>query len=307
MDLRRVDLNLLVVLDVLLAERNVTRAAQRLNMSQPATSTALARLRKQFDDPLLVKSGRVLRPTARAQALVEPLREVLRTLERSVLTAPGFDPATDARTFTLMTGDYAEVTLLRLLVRGATPANIRFDLQPLNAAGLDAFRRFEIDLAVLPEHFLDSPEFATCRRQILLSDRFVGAVWSGHPYTGTKLTREVLARYPLLSYVRYSDDTNLGRALLRAGVVARIGATTGNVAVLPYALENTRMVTLLPEQMAHHIAETASLRILEPTFALPPLREFAVWHAERDADPAHAWLRAQLDPIGRGRVSAHAV
>ncbi len=122
MDLRRVDLNLLVVLEVLLSERNVTRAARRLNMSQPATSTALARLRKQFDDPLLVKSGRTLRPTVRAQAIVEPLREVLRTLERSVLAAPGFDPATDSRTFTIMTGDYAAITLLRLLVRGSTPA-----------------------------------------------------------------------------------------------------------------------------------------------------------------------------------------
>ncbi|WMM72663.1 LysR family transcriptional regulator [Rhodococcus pyridinivorans] len=306
MDLRRVDLNLLVVLEVLLSERNVTRAARRLNMSQPATSTALARLRKQFDDPLLVKSGRTLRPTVRAQAIVEPLREVLRTLERSVLAAPDFDPATDSRTFTIMTGDYAAITLLRLLVRGSTPAGIRFDLLPFNGAGLDAFRRFEIDLAVLPEHVLESPEFESCRRQVVLTDRLVGAVWSGHPYTGTKLTREVLGRYPLLSYAQYSDDTNLGRALLRAGAVAQVGATSGNLAVLPYALENTRMVTFLPERLARHLAEMAFLRILEPTFQLPPLREFAVWHAERDADPAHAWLRAQLDPIGRRRVAAQA-
>ncbi|MGV9715030.1 LysR family transcriptional regulator [Rhodococcus pyridinivorans] len=306
MDLRRVDLNLLVVLEVLLSERNVTRAARRLNMSQPATSTALARLRKLFDDPLLVKSGRTLRPTVRAQAIVEPLREVLRTLERSVLAAPGFDPATDSRTFTIMTGDYAAITLLRLLVRGSTPAGIRFDLLPFNGAGLDAFRRFEIDLAVLPEHVLESPEFESCRRQVVLTDRLVGAVWSGHPYTGTKLTREVLGRYPLLSYAQYSDDTNLGRALLRAGAVAQVGATSGNLAVLPYALENTCMVTFLPERLARHLAEMAFLRILEPTFQLPPLREFAVWHAERDADPAHAWLRAQLDPIGRRRVAAQA-
>ena len=307
MDLRRVDLNLLVVLDVLLSERNVTRAARRLNMSQPATSTALARLRKQFDDPLLVKIGRTLHPTARAEAIVDPLREVLRTLERSVLAAPGFDPARDSRTFTIMTGDYAEITLLRLLVRKSTPANIRFDLLPLNATGLDAFRRFELDLAVLPEHVLESPQFATCRRQVVLSDRFVGAIWSGHPYTGSELTREVLGRYPLLSYAQYTDNPGLGRALLRAGAVTRIGATTGNLAVLPYALENTRMITLLPERMARHLAEAASLRILEPTFPLPPLREFAVWHAERDADPAHIWLRSQLDPVGRRGAAAQAV
>ncbi|UYP18921.1 LysR family transcriptional regulator [Rhodococcus sp. Z13] len=297
MDLRRVDLNLLVVLDVLLSERNVTRAARRLNMSQPATSTALARLRKQLGDPLLVKSGRTLRPTARAQALVEPLRAALRTLEQSVLASPDFDPATDTRTFTLLTGDYAEVSLLRMLVRGGTPANIRYDLRPLSAAGLEAFHRFEVDLAVLPEHLLEAPQFATCRRRPVLSDRFVGAVWSGHPYPGTDLTREVLARYPLLSYVQYADETNPARALLRAGIVTRTGATTGNVAVLPYALQNTSLVTLLPERMARHIADVASLRILEPTFPLPPLRQFAVWHAERDTDPAHIWLRSRIDPI----------
>ncbi|MEU5841350.1 LysR family transcriptional regulator [Rhodococcus sp. NPDC047139] len=307
MDLRRVDLNLLVVLDVLLSERNVTRAARRLNMSQPATSTALARLRKQFDDPLLVKSGRVLRPTARAEAIAAPLREVLRTLEHSVLAVPTFDPTTESRTFTIMTSDYAEIGLLRRLVRGNTPAAIRFDLLPSNAVSLEAFRRSEIDLAVLPEHVLESLEFESFRRQLLVSDRFVGAVWSGHPYAGTKLTRDVLGRYPLLSYAQYSEEAGLGRALLRAGVVARIGATTSNLAALPCALESTRMVTLMPERMGRKLAEVASLRILEPTFELPLLREFAVWHAERDEDPAHMWLRSQLDPGGRRRVAAQAV
>lgn len=299
MDLRRVDLNLLVVLDVLLAERNVTRAAQRLNMSQPATSTALARLRKQFDDQLLVKSGRTLRLTPRAEALLEPLRSTLHTLEHTILGSPDFDPAVDSRTFTLMAGDYAEITLLRRLFRRGPPNAVRFDLKPLNRAGLEAFHRFEYDLAVLPEHLLGAPEFATCERQVLLAERLVGAVWAGHPYTGTELTRETLSRYPLLSYSACDDDANLGRALLRAGVVPHASATTAHIAVLPYALEHTRFVTLLPERMARHIADLVSLRILEPTFPLPALREFAVWHTERESDPGHRWLLDQLEPAAR--------
>lgn len=297
MDLRRVDLNLLVVLDVLLAERNVTRAAKRLNMSQPATSTALARLRKQFDDPLLVKNGRTLRLTPRAESLMEPLRSTLNTLERTVLGSPTFDPSIDTRAFTVMAGEHAETLMLRRLMRGGAAANVRFDIRPVSRAGLDAFHRFDYDLAVLPEHLLAAPEFANCERRILLSERLVGAVWAGHPYSGPELTREVMTRYPLLTYSHYADDTNLGRALLRAGIVPRAAATTASIAVLPYALENTRFVTLMPERMARHLSDLASLRILEPAFPLPRLRELAVWHAERESDPGHAWLLDQLEPI----------
>lgn len=304
MDLRRVDLNLLVVLDVLLSECNVTRAAERLNMSQPATSTALARLRKQFDDQLLVKNGRTLRLTPRAQSLIGPLRSVLHTLERSILTEPTFDPTVDSRVFTLITGDYAEVSLLRMLLRRGHPANVRFDLRPLSNASIAAFHRHEADLAVLPEHLLDSPEFERCHRIPVLTDRYVGAVWAGHPYTGTELNRDVLSHYPYLSYLHHDDDTGLGRSLLRAGIVARTGASTTNIAVLPFALEHTVFVTMLPERMAERMASVASLRILEPAFALPPLCEYAVWHEESESDPAHMWLRAQIEASLAERIPA---
>ncbi len=235
MELRRVDLNLLVVLDVLLTECNVTKAARRLNMSQPATSTALARLRKQFDDPLLVKSGRTLRPTPRALALAEPLRRVLSTVERSILTVPDFDPATAERAFILLTGDYSEVTLLRNLLRRNRYRShgIRFDMQPLSVAGIEAFHRHEVDLAVVPEQLLATSEFEQCRRRVVLHDRYVGVVWSGHPYAGIELTPDVLAGYPLLSYLQYGGDKSLGRTLSRAGIATRTSATTTNIAVLP--------------------------------------------------------------------------
>ncbi|MEE2032018.1 LysR family transcriptional regulator [Rhodococcus chondri] len=295
-ELRRVDLNLLVVLDVLLAECNVTNAARRLNMSQPATSTALARLRKQLDDPLLVKSGRGLRPTPRAQALVEPLRSVLTTVERSILTAPDFDPASDTRAFTLLAGDYAEIAMLRALMKRSwfNSAHVRFDMVPRSVHGLQAFHRHEIDLAVLPEQLLGASGFEQCRRRLVLADRFVGAVWSGHPYAGSALTPEVLARYPMLSYVPFDEDTGLGRVLARAGIVTRVRATSSNVALMPYALEKTHMVALIPKRMAERLTDSACLRVLEPTFELPPVREYAVWHEDKEADPAHAWLRGQL-------------
>lgn len=295
-ELRRVDLNLLVVLDVLLTECNVTNAARRLNMSQPATSTALARLRKQLDDPLLVKSGRGLRPTPRAQALVEPLRTVLTTVERSILSAPDFDPVSDGRAFTLLAGDYAEIALLRTLTQRNwfNSTGVRFDMVPRSVHGLQAFHRREIDLALLPEQMLGAPGFEQCRRRLVLADRFVGAVWTGHPYPGSALTPEVLARYPMLSYVPFDEETGLGRVLARAGIATRVRATSAHVSVMPYALENTHLVALIPKRLAQRIIESACLRILEPTFELPPVREYAVWHEDKEADPAHTWLRDQL-------------
>ncbi|HET8993490.1 MULTISPECIES: LysR family transcriptional regulator [unclassified Rhodococcus (in: high G+C Gram-positive bacteria)] len=306
MELRRVDLNLLVVLDVLLTECNVTKAARRLNMSQPATSTALARLRKQFDDPLLVKSGRTLRPTPRALALAEPLRRVLSTVERSILTVPEFDPATAERAFTLLTGDYSEVTLLRNLLRRNRYRShgIRFDMQPLSMAGIEAFHRHEVDLAVVPEQLLATSEFEQCRRRVVLHDRYVGVVWSGHPYAGIELTADVLAGYPLLSYLQYGGDKSLSRTLSRAGIGTRSSATTTNIAVLPYVLEMTDLVTIIPERMARRIAGVAQLRILEPNFSLPAVREWAVWHEEFDDDPGHRWLRTELSVIATPDLAA---
>nr|WP_240959663.1 LysR family transcriptional regulator [Rhodococcus sp. HNM0563] len=304
--MRRVDLNLLVVLDVLLTECNVTKAARRLNMSQPATSTALARLRKQFDDPLLVKSGRTLRPTPRALALAEPLRRVLSTVERSILTVPEFDPATAERAFTLLTGDYSEVTLLRNLLRRNRYRShgIRFDMHPLSMAGIEAFHSHEVDLAVVPEQLLATSEFEQCRRRVVLHDRYVGVVWSGHPYAGIELTADVLAGYPLLSYLQYGGDKSLSRTLSRAGIGTRPSATTTNIAVLPYVLEMTDLVTIIPERMARRIAGVAQLRILEPNFSLPAVREWAVWHEEFDDDPGHRWLRTELSVIATPDLAA---
>src|SRR4051812_45004924 len=119
MNLRNVDLNLLVVLDALLAERNVSRAGRRLGLSQPAASSSLARLRKMFGDPLLVRQGREFTLTAEAERLVQPVREILNLVERTIEQRPEFDPSTDRRTFSISASDYATLVLLSPFVRAA--------------------------------------------------------------------------------------------------------------------------------------------------------------------------------------------
>ena len=130
--LHRLDLNLLLAFDVLIAECNVTRAAERMSIGQPAMSASLMRLRKFFGDPLLVREGRSLVPTSRALGLIEPIREALDTIESTVRISREFDPRTDHRTFTLMASDYVLLLLLsRLLAELEVEApNIRFTVRP---------------------------------------------------------------------------------------------------------------------------------------------------------------------------------
>jgi len=164
MKLGQVDLNLLVVLDALLREKNVTRAAERLHLTQPAVSTALARLRKVLDDPLLVKSGRNLQMTPRAEALVDPVRDVLATIEQSIVRPPEFDPDRDRRSFSLIASDYVAVTLLRPLLARLTglAADLRVDVTPVSDRYVTVLQRDEVDIAILPDQMLEEAPLPDC-------------------------------------------------------------------------------------------------------------------------------------------------
>ncbi|HYR27523.1 MAG TPA: LysR family transcriptional regulator, partial [Thermoanaerobaculia bacterium] len=285
----RPDLNLLTVLNVLLAEGNVARAAKRLRLSPSAMSRALARLRKTTGDPLLVRAGRGLVPTPRALELRERVSRLVDEAGAVLRPAERLDLRELVRTFTLRTSDgFVENFGPALLARAAEEApgvRLRF-LQKVDqdSAGLRD-GRVDLETGVIAE--TTGPEVRT---RALFRDRFVGVVRAGHPLIDGEITAERYAegRHILVSR-RGLDRGLVDEALAALGLERQIVTIVGGFAAAVAIARGTDLVATVPER------HTESLRVGMHSFALPvAVPEITVsmlWHPRMEADPAHRWLR----------------
>ncbi|MDR6406994.1 LysR family transcriptional regulator [Paraburkholderia terricola] len=291
-NLRRLDLNLLVTLDVLLSEHNVTRAAERLNFSQPSVSVHLAKLRDVLGDPLLLPGPRGMRPTARAEALREPLRQALEALERAVAPARPFDPAEATHTWRLAATDYAESTIVLPALAGLRAAAPGTRLAIVEAVPPRIARQAEqgeIDLAFHTSE--GSP--AGLRRRVLFAERYVLAGRAGHPRLKRRPT---LAQFRKLEHVIVSPDGG-GFVGITDQVLAKAGLTRKVVLSVPHflfaisALASTDLVAMVPARLVHG---TGALRTVEPPVEVPGYEMAMLWHERAHRDPAHQWLREHI-------------
>ena len=298
MNLAGVDLNLLVSLEALLAERSVTRAADRVGLSQPGMSKTLARLRKLFDDPLLVREGPGLVPTPRAESLRQPVQEALSLIRHALDDRPGFDPASDHATFTVSCSDYSLLMLIGPLVRrlAAAAPGLTIQVLPRVPDAVRLLRDGEADLVIEPVEIMPD---VTLPRMRLFADRWLCCVWEGTAAVGDRMTLETYLR---LGHVVYSGlrghpvalpDTYLAEAK----VPRRIEFTVESFLLAPFLVQGTDLVTLVPERAAAHLRRTAAVRFLEPPLRLPPITEMLWWNPRHTVDPAHAWLRARISEI----------
>ena len=297
MRLSGVDLNLLVAFDALMSERSVTRAAERLSIGQSAMSATLGRLRRLFDDPLLVRQGRVLVATPLAESLIEPVHEALSLIEQTMASRSAFDPTTDHRTFSVVASDYVTLVFLRpLLARLATEApNARLHLRPVTSDYRDQLRRNQIDLLVMPREVLgQSHEFPTSP---LFSDRYVCAVDRQNPEVGNTITLEQFSKQPYLAYNAGPLPSLAEQQLDAAGVERNLEVSTQTFVLAPFLLRGTRLITLLHERLARVVQDQLDLRLLEPPLPLSPITEVMSWTPRHDHDPAHVWLRGRLHDL----------
>ncbi|HEX5343762.1 MAG TPA: LysR family transcriptional regulator [Duganella sp.] len=290
--LRRLDLNLLVTLDVLLSEYNVTRAAERLNFSQPSISVHLAKLRDIFNDPLLLPGPRGMRPTARAEELREPLRLALEALSIAVSPAAAFDPAQAENTWRVAASDYAESTILLPAMSGLRAAAPGTRLAVLNLAPPLIARQAEQGIIDLAFHTSEEAPHGM-RHRLLFKERYVLAGRAGHPRLKRKPT---LRQFCELEHVIISPD-GAGFSGVTDKVLAQAGMTRPVVLSVPHflfvisALTSTDLVAMLPERL---VRNNPSLRVVPPPMEIPGYEMAMLWHERLHRDPAHQWLRDHI-------------
>jgi DNA-binding transcriptional LysR family regulator len=292
--LRATDLNLLVVLDALLRERSVTRAAAEVGLSQPAMSRALARLRDLFDDPLLVRAGHAMVPTPRALEIEAPLSRSLEAIRRTLEPPGRFEPATARRAFAISALDTTQAVVLPPLldrIRAEAPG-IEVSTAPLRStsAAFGQLASGERDLAI--GRFDSHPD--GIRRALLYRDRVVCLVRRGHPRIRGTLT---MKRYLAEAHLAQESDSpidrpfTIDRILAERGLTRRIACTVENLAMAPFVVARTNLVCSAPGETIAPFATGLGLRILAPPFEAPAFDLHVAWHQRNDRDDGHIWLR----------------
>ncbi len=283
------DLNLLVTLDVLLAEGSVARAAQRLRLSPSAMSRSLARLRETTGDPLLVRAGRGLVPTPLALELREQVGRLVQDAEAVLRPAEALDPKQLVRTFTLRTSDgFVENFGSDLLARvGAEAPGVRLRFVPKLSRDSVPLRDGSVDLETGVVGTTTSPEV---RAQALFRDRFIGVVRIGHPLSRGEITpaRYAAGRHVLVSR-RGLDRGPIDDALEPLGLKREITTIVGGLAVALALARASDLIASVPERHTENLRN--GMHSFPLPFGAPEITVSLLWHPRLDADPAHRWLR----------------
>jgi len=294
MRFNHLDLNLLVALDVLLEEQNITRAAERLHMTQSATSGVLGRLRTYFEDELLVQVGRKMQPTPYATELAKPVREVLLTIQSSITAKPVFDPASSKRHFRLVTSDYLISVLFAQVIQKIhqEAPHITFEmLGPSDNSG-ELLVRGEVDLMIVPERYIIEGHPS----RLLFEEEHVCVVWQGNTQVGDSLSLE---QYMEMGHV----SVGFGRTrhmsieewfMNQYGFNRRIEVVTNDFNTLPQLVVGTQRIATMHQRLANLYAQYLPLRILPPPVKIPVMFEYLLWHRSVDGDPMHRWLRERI-------------
>ena len=298
MNLRSIDLNLLLVFDAIAAEGNQTRAANKLGMSQPAMSNALTRLRAALDDPLFLRTTQGMVPTPRARQLIAPVRQALDLIQGGLKQARRkdyFDCSASTRTIVFSVEDYGDTVIvprfIDWLTQVAPSMSLRVLREPSSMTLSKKLSDGSLDMAI---RYL-RPGDGDLRTRQLMMDEFVCLVRHDHPQVGDNLT---LNQYLSLSHVVYgrlgrkgAGSSAVDRALERLGASRKILLQVPGFHSMPAVVRDTDLICTLPRRLAMTYAHAFHLRVLRPPLELPLLPVYLVWNRSIERDPAHEWIR----------------
>ncbi|BCW05936.1 LysR family transcriptional regulator [Arthrobacter sp. NtRootA1] len=287
-----IDLNLVPLLQVLLEVRNVSRAAEQLQISQPAASTGLARLRRHFDDELLLRVGRKYELTPFAQSLVPLVDETMHRIHRMSGARSGFDPSTTGRSFVVAASDYAATLLvgpLRRILQDEAPG-VAVEFVPTSSISGEVSEFSRMDLLIAPAGY-GMPGLS---RQ-LFRDSFVAIVAADNPILRqSSLTLERFASLPhAVGFFGEGIRTPADKLFEQAGLKRNVAAVANGFLALPLLVEGTDLVATVPRMLAARAQQTGAIAILELPLDLEAyLVEAMFWHPTQTDDPASTWLRS---------------
>ena len=298
---RNLDLQLLACLDALISECSVTRAAERMGMSQPGMSSALARLRRLTNDELLVRTARGMVPTPRARELAESVQTGMRAFEDVLGDRGPFDPASARGTITVATADFPGVLIFPHVMERlcAQAPGLVVDMRLPDPAHIrEWLTEGGCDLAI--GHFAQLPD--GMRSSLLFEESLVCVAAANHPRIGTRVTS---AQFAEAAHVIFGSpftpvsilESMLDERFARIGIERRLGMRVSSVLLTPYVVAQTPLLAILPRVFAQHFATLLPLKLVPTEFDLPPLRISMVWHERSHRLGMHIWVRGVVREV----------
>jgi len=298
MDLHNFDLNLLVVLHTLLTEQSVSKAAEKLHLSQPATSAALNRLRVALNDPILVRDGLRMVPTSRAEELAEPLRAILSEIEQTLATPTPFAPSTICRTFRLATNDYGAFLLIPPLLNRwqAIAPNLNLEILEIPKQPDLSLQTGDVDLMIA-----DAWTLRSCKCvEVLFPETFTCLVRQQHPRIQSQLTLEhyLQEKHALLS-AQGRVQGNVDIALAAHHYQRQVQVTLPHILAIPAVIAATDLVVTVASRIADRLAIDYGLNTFPPPITLDGFDIVMAWHPRLTHAPAMQWLCSEIRAIGQ--------
>jgi LysR family transcriptional regulator, transcriptional activator for leuABCD operon len=289
-NMRDLDLNLLLVFEAVYSTGNISRAAELLDLSQPAVSNSMARLRKQLDDQLFVRSGNGVVPTSRAEAMIEPVRSALATIRQSIEPAAAFDPETSQRQFRMIIADPLEQIIMpQLLQRVGNLAGITFELQPPQSMHVEkSLLSGKTDLAA----FLMPGRNAELNVQVLCPLDPVILARDDHPRINNPVTMPELVKEGFVALTLAPGKlSNSEKITIWRRLHMREICQVYKISSIPPFVAQTEMLGIVPRIYANHIAQIYGLQIVDLPIVVSDQQFHLIWHKRNEADDGHRWLR----------------
>lgn len=297
LDPRNMDLNLLVVFNEVFQEQQISSVAKRLNLSQPAVSNALARLRRTFDDPLFVRTKTGMQPTPLAEQLAEPIRLALNGLTEAMNLQEQFDPATSKRKFNIALTDVAELYFMPRLIAHCTTLAPQVKISTERSARLDLMAEMgsgRIDVAIGAFRQVSDALF----QRRLFKQSCVVLMRNRHALAEANLTlKRYLSAQHLMVNSSESPYDRINLDLERAGVLQQVKFSVPHFTAVPYIIADSDLLVTVPQKLAESVALPFKLTCRAAPLALPELQTNIFWHRRYNQDQGNLWLRNLIGTI----------